>query len=243
MLKQVSMRWDGPWHRRKNGEGQVRSAECVYGRLFSPEEEQWDEPERENAPKDRNKSSCVLVEIAPVRISTSVNIGKFDKSNLWKFLPRKKVLPWKGTDTDESTVQRPVPESTNFMEPNPGKIKIARFLRKIWWCLENMTFKFACTVPRCWTSKPCYCCCWTIQPPPLCWYICDECKSCLQCHQCEMKHFNSIPIVALCLSSSSSSSTSPINQSSSSTPSLSSTNHRLRASCEKQGKHHHGCHT
>ena len=157
---------------------------CVYGRLFSPEEEQWDEPERENAPKDRNKSSCVLVEIAPVRISTSVNIGKFDKSNLWKFLPRKKVLPWKGTDTDESTVQRPVPESTNFMEPNPGKIKIARFLRKIWWCLENMTFKFACTVPRCWTSKPCYCCCWTIQPPPLCWYICNGCKSCLW----EMKH-------------------------------------------------------
>lgn len=122
------VRWH--WHRRKNGESQVRSVECVYGRLFSPEEEQWDEPERENAPKDRNKSSCVLVEIAPVRISTSVNIGKFDKSNLWKFLPRKKVLPWKGTDTDESTVQRPVPESTNFMEPNPGKIKIARFLNK-----------------------------------------------------------------------------------------------------------------
>ena len=79
---------------------------CVYGRLFSPEEEQWDEPERENAPKDRNKSSCVLVEIAPVRISTSVNIGKFDKSNLWKFLPRKKKIYLEKVQTQMKVLSR-----------------------------------------------------------------------------------------------------------------------------------------
>ena len=126
MLKQVSMRWDGPWHRRKNGESQVRSVECVFMVDFS-------HPRRSNGMNQNGKMRQ--------KIGTNPAVSLL-KLHLWEFLP-----VWTSGNLTNLIC--------GSFCPAKKRSTLKRYRHRWKYCPEASPWKYKCYGTKSWENKNC----------------------------------------------------------------------------------------